>query len=922
MNSTPPGGETRKRAGLLQYRTDPKVLGTVLAYRPGNEARDLWYELCHAYRERFGDKKKDVQPPYRSLEAILRAVLGDWAHWDVTDAGAQLITGSEISDEDRLDVFDYWGEAILPEGKGRDTVRRLADLIAQTSPIAYPDLPRPIAGRRTMSWWPGELTRWRLAQDLARIDWKLGTEKPIRFTLCTDGSLAAIGHELPSVPDRQRRIRHLLPRIRVGTAATGHSARHAVTVTAVTTLLANRWYEVSTVLLTNPDQPLAVAARTDGPPWNRRLNVPAVAASRRLAALPRLSKRLPPFPESLDDSAIAADTPLGTVRAVAPKSITTPGLGRGSGMELFRLIEEHIDTHLERYKDRTPLYIEVPDLSVPTAKTGVRVSGPILPQDVPASMDAAQIDTLLVVVLWHTDEVRSRLQSEIARQWELGENFVAPDNHVVPNVVQNRIHLLFLQDKDGALAHGPASTEHRRRQLDELLAPHRTEGMTITTLCETNWDPEHKYATTEEKEKAEAEDGKWLSKAALARLDGSSQYIKQAPPPVPLYKKNGEPCSPKYIERETKARDGAIASSTENALRDMFRGLGLADHRLGAAFGALPLHPWWHIGIHVRRHAQRRQYGQRNAKPAPLTITLTAIRPVGGPTDPWTIWAYSPATSRWQHYRTTRLAVHATELGLDVSTFPTVGDESHQASAAAQITEAALMAARTQLPFPGPSVIYVNGDTTEYIWAGLRDENIGQPPPLDLPRPASWLPGYGLPRAQRPLAVVRTITDLDRIGRPTGAYVYDKNGRWRRTQTTNSPFQLASDDGATYLPDFLLVTVPRTYAAGPSGRFAADHSRFDNQAIKRQGKNAYAHTAVRLTVLPLDEDADTDLIGKIGTVMINQGISWDGRQTEATPLRLARQIDTDHPHYRRSTNDEQLGADQAATMNADETEAE
>ncbi|WP_405385144.1 RNaseH domain-containing protein [Streptomyces milbemycinicus] len=56
-----------------------------------------------------------------------------------------------------------------------------------------------------------------------------------------------------------------------------------------------------------------------------------------------------------------------------------------------------------------------------------------------------------------------------------------------------------------------------------------------------------------------------------------------------------------------------------------------------------------------------------------------------------------------------------------------------------------------------PAVIYVNGDTTEYIWAGLREENFGQQPPADLPRPASWLPGHGLPRSQRPLAIVRTI---------------------------------------------------------------------------------------------------------------------------------------------------------------------
>jgi hypothetical protein len=108
------------------------------------------------------------------------------------------------------------------------------------------------------------------------------------------------------------------------------------------------------------------------------------------------------------------------------------------------------------------------------------------------------------------------------------------------------------------------------------------------------------------------------------------------------------------------------------------------------------------------------------------------------------------------------------------------------------------------------------------------------------------------------------------------------------------------DDGAGYVPDFLLTTVPRPWAAGLPGRFGSDFSRFAPEAAKRQGKNGYAHTAVRLTTIPTAENADADLIGKAGVVLINQGVSWDGRQTEPTPLRLARQIDTNHPYYRRS----------------------
>ncbi|MEU1930917.1 RNaseH domain-containing protein [Streptomyces sp. NPDC019826] len=569
-------------------------------------------------------------------------------------------------------------------------------------------------------------------------------------------------------------------------------------------------------------------------------------------------------------------------------------------MEMFRRIEAHIDQHCETYRNQTPLYIEVPGLSVPTTKTGVRTGGPLLPEHLPAAMDAAGIERLLLVVLYHNDEVRSRVQREIARQWHLGDDFIAQDGDAKDNAIPGRVDVLFLEDKVGALAHGPATAGRRQQQLGELLAPFQQEGRVVAAICETEWDPNRKYPTPEERKKAEAEDGKWPSKAALAGLEISSQYIKQAPPSVPTVKKNGEPCKPYFIERETKARESGLANSTENAVRDLFRGLGVIDHRLGAAFGKIPLPDHWHIGIHIRRHAQPRQYGQRNTKAAPITIVLTAIRPIGDVTEPWTAWAYSPITSRWEPYRKTRLAVHSAALGLDVSAFTTIGDESHQASAAAQITEAALLAARTQLPHAAPLVIYVNGDTSEPIWAGIRDENLGQKPPADLPRAASWLPGHGLPRTQRPLAIVRTITDIERIGRPTGGYIWGKNGTWERTKTTESPFQLVSDDGSSYLPDFLLTTVPRPWAAGPPGRFGAEYSRFAPEAAKRQGKNGYAHTAVRLTVIPTADDANADLIGKGGIVLINQGVSWDGRQTEPSPYRLAKQIDTDHPYYRRS----------------------
>ncbi|WP_265872042.1 RNaseH domain-containing protein [Streptomyces drozdowiczii] len=175
-------------------------------------------------------------------------------------------------------------------------------------------------------------------------------------------------------------------------------------------------------------------------------------------------------------------------------------------------------------------------------------------------------------------------------------------------------------------------------------------------------------------------------------------------------------------------------------------------------------------------------------------------------------------------------------------------------------------------------------------------------------RPSSWLPGHSLPRAQRPLATVRVISDLERVGRPTGAHMRTSDGTWRATDTTNSLFQLATDDGTATYPDLLLVNVPRTWAAGPADRFGEDETRFDSNS---QNKNGYAHTATRFTVIPQNLDADCDLIGAVAAVLTNQGTTSDVRQS-TPPLHHARRMDTTHPYYRRTaeiTEDASDGAD-------------
>ncbi|MFI1510296.1 RNaseH domain-containing protein [Streptomyces sp. NPDC020597] len=158
-----------------------------------------------------------------------------------------------------------------------------------------------------------------------------------------------------------------------------------------------------------------------------------------------------------------------------------------------------------------------------------------------------------------------------------------------------------------------------------------------------------------------------------------------------------------------------------NALREILSGVGSTDHRFGAAFGKPPLESWWNIGIHVRRRqAQRHTPGKRRTTdPAPITATLTAMRPTGGKDAPWQVWAYNPQAWQWQPHSPATTALRAADPAWGVSGYRATADETLQARAATDIVEQALIAVRTQIPAPAPAMLYVDGDAAEYNWAGL-----------------------------------------------------------------------------------------------------------------------------------------------------------------------------------------------------------
>ncbi|MFF2375054.1 RNaseH domain-containing protein [Streptomyces xiamenensis] len=99
--------------------------------------------------------------------------------------------------------------------------------------------------------------------------------------------------------------------------------------------------------------------------------------------------------------------------------------------------------------------------------------------------------------------------------------------------------------------------------------PHTRTDTLVAAICEFDWAPERWYPSVEAREKAEAEDGKWPSKQALARLAATSQYIKQAPPLVPTHTWEGKPYNEKYRAKKVASRQsGTRQLDSERAARD------------------------------------------------------------------------------------------------------------------------------------------------------------------------------------------------------------------------------------------------------------------------------------------------------------------------------------------------------------------
>ncbi|GAA4947395.1 hypothetical protein GCM10023205_04140 [Yinghuangia aomiensis] len=895
------------RLRQLAYRIAPDDCGTVNEQVLAPAAIDLWDDLALGYKQRCGDTR-DVQPPIKAFNTVLRSLHGDWARLVIQDDRLRLLGRTPFDEDDLRDVFLYWAEAVLPGSRGTDLGTRLGDMTAAAAPRTRA-VPMPRRnGEVTGDWWAGEIAAWHLAEQLAAQPWDLDGHT-ITWRMDTDGHLVAWDHTIPSPKQPNSDRRHQMPRLTITSASYGYLPEPVLIARAAATRLAHRWYGVRTVLLHEPGHPLLLTARTDGPAHNPRLNVAAVAVARRLAGRPDIPRQatLPSVPDNLDAIPLATpgDQAPGLIRAVAPKSESHP-LGRGMGMEFGRQLHERIALANEPLSQRMPIAIPVTGVALPDVVGDRKHAGPINAADLATTLDAAGIGVLRLVALWSTPETRLRMQTGAIEQLGLPPDFVATDG-AAHLACGGRVELVFAADRHHVLEHGTATAEQRRQRIADDPWWKARRGTAIAVLAETDYDASRQYSNAGERAQAEDQDGKHLSRRAFAALGATTQYLrfmtatKPAPPP-PKNPRSGKPktaASHQVSKREQEAWESQRAHAVTSAYRDLLRGQGLVDARLSHAFGKRKPADQWHVGIWIRRHATRRRPGQpRPAGPGEATVILTAMRPHRAD-GPWQTWTWTPAQHRWLPHGEATAKLHAANLGVPAD----------DAAIAALVREA-LTAIGHQLPDRSPAVVYVNGDATERIWPGLKDANLGLPTPSGTP-PERWLPGAGNPATQRPRAVIRVLPPSDRLARPIGTHRWTwdaETNQWTETRrkTVRTLFQLHTEQKghAVAVGTFVLANIPRNFSESTT-RPGRDHTRWATEEAGRLRKTAYAHTSVHFTVIPLDPNTDILTLGRDAAVLTNQGAAWDYRQTLPAPLHMGRKVDEDHPHHRRSHTDEE-----------------
>ncbi|WP_187280842.1 RNaseH domain-containing protein [Microbispora sp. CSR-4] len=910
--------EPGKYLNTLAFRCTPDLVGdsTVHVRHLDKATFKLWDDFDLQCKRKYVNES--AQAPYSIATTVLSMLGGGYVYFEPDHRAPFLASLHPIDSKllSRVFTLTYF----LALGQKVDTIDltappELAKRIANTPEQKYKlaDYLTPANDKQPKAPnWVYRTVAWDLARRMAAIPWAISENRKIILRPDTTGGL--VGLDDPWENDQGGR--YALSRTALRLKTLPNITSPILLLTSRVTRISSSLIFSTTALAEQPGEGHPVLEVTlNGRGGARTVNRLALEALGRLEmdysilhAIAERSKREQELLGRARENKEAARFPRqhpGQIWPILPKNFSFP-IGTGTGMQHLRLLHQHFNEVFGTTAE--PLVMREVRMRLPhrpndpenvskqelqrrkeereknNSKEPLRPRGSLFPtpESIVASIEAAGFKKLRIACLWYRDETRLRMLDTFCKTYGLDPAGLDPKNGEEISLHGGQITAVFHKAFDFLKPGHPEGREEALKKVRVSLLSQ--DDVLVGAWCETEI-PTAEDAQDDGKVDLDDLDAKPQTRHILAGLDVPTQYLKG--------KDDNGAIKP-------KAKD----HPAEMALLDLYRSLGVIDDRIANALrpekAGYPVDRIAHVGIHVRQ--QNRRKGE-SGQPK-VIITATALVPpevVGGA---WTMLGWSSTRPEWQPYRLAQPAFHATaypEGTGDKKSYRQRWDD------AAEIVEHALSDLAEEL-HGIPYVVTVDELASRRMWDGLQNMHQGSSPEGRTSR--YWLPGSSLSHDERPRAVIRINIEDEEVPPPvsTTRIAKSEDSEPAEGETATTLYKVATDFGT---PVWIFCNVPRAYDGDGAGRLGSKYTRWEakrsvyseNKEERRKSEmsqNWYSMTASEIYPLSCANGVSEEALAVVTAKLCHQTLFWSDRSRFPVPLHAARQMDLDHPQYRRT----------------------
>ncbi|WP_309114763.1 RNaseH domain-containing protein [Saccharothrix sp.] len=915
-----------KYLNTLAVRCTPELVGdSAVHVRHFDDVTwKLWDDFdLHCKRKCGSD---DAQAPYSVATTVLSMITGGYVYLEPDRRGPFLASLTPIDSTLLRRAFTLTYHLALGQQVGTIDLTappELAKRIADTPETKYQlaDHLQPVHDTQpTAPGWLYRTVTWELSQRLAAQPWAISDDRSITLRPDSTGGLVAFDDPWQN----EQGGRYALSRTALRLKTVPNIKNPVVLVGSRVTRISSSLVFARTALAEQPGRghPL-LEVTLNGRGGARTINRLALQALGRLEmdysvlrTIDERSKReqklLAEAKENNQPARFPQDHP-GQVWPILPKNYTFP-IGTGTGMQHLRLLHRHVisvfpDTAVplearevrvamprrptdpeniskQEYQRRKQAREQHPD---PKTLGPIRERGSLFPtpESIRASVESAGFTSLRILCLWYRDETRLRMLDTLRKTFDLDPQALDPHDGEELRLHGEQITAVF-HHAENFLKPGTAGNRTAAlTAVDASLTTHHH--VLVGAWCETEI-PTPADSDNPGETSLDDLDAKPQTKKFLAARGVPTQYL--------LGKDDKGVIQP-------KAKDHAA----EMALLDLYRSLGIVDDRIANALrpekNGYPVDRIAHVGIYVRQQNRRRgEFGQPK-----VIVTASALVPPQDGNGVWTMLGWSSIKPEWQPYHSAQTAFHAGAYPEGINDKKSYRQRWDDAADTVERALADLAEELDDIPY----AVTIDAAASRRMWDGLQNMHLGGS--SDNKKSRYWLPGSSLPPDERPRAVIRVNTDDEEVPQPVGTthIARSKHSEPVEKETARTLYAITTDFGT---PVWILCNVPRAYDGDGAGRLGSKYTRWDakrsvsseKKEERRKGEmsqNWYSMTANEIIPLACADDVSAEALAITTAKLCHQAQFWDGRSRLPIPLHAAKQMDLDHPQYRRTVAPEE-----------------